>query len=261
MYDYWHKQEREAPLFPDIIWSRPESRAGGGKLAIIGGHSHGFSASGIAYETALEEKAGIVKVLLPDAIKKTVKLILPDAEYGPSNPSGSFSKQALDSFLEISSWADGVLLAGDMGRNSETAVLLEKFVSSYSGKITITQDSADYFKDYPMLILNRPSTLMIVSLAQLQKVFINAPLIVPITYGMTLLQLVEALHLLTSKFSIAVSVKHNDVVFVAHNGQVVTTENKEMPWRVKTAARASVYWMQNPGKLLESAVSSLFTTK
>lgn len=254
---YWRKQDPGEPLFQDIIWSRPESKSNSGKLAIIGGHSHGFGAPGAAYAEALDANVGVCKVLLPDAVKKTVKYVLPDADYGSSNPSGSFSKQALGSFLDISIWADGVLIAGDMGRNSETAILLEKYVEQYSGPLMIAQDAADYFKFFPQLLMNRPKTTLVISLAQLQKIFINAPLITPITYGMTQPQLAEALHLFTTKFQITIIVKHQDLIFVAHGGQVVSTPNTDMPWRVRTAGKAIVYWIQNQSQPLESISTSL----
>jgi NAD(P)H-hydrate repair Nnr-like enzyme with NAD(P)H-hydrate dehydratase domain len=257
---YWRKQDPNEPLFPDIIWSRPESKSNSGKLAIIGGHSHGFGAPGIAYTQALEVNVGVCKVLLPDAIRKTVSHVLPDASYGPSNPSGSFAKSALGSFLEISNWADAVLLSGDLGRNSETAVLLETYVQTYSGKLIISQDAADYFKSFPHLLMNRPDTTLVISLAQLQKIFINAPLITPITYGMTQVHLVQALHDFTLKYPLNIVVKHQDNIFVASGGQITSTPNNEMPWRVKTAAKTSVYWLQNPTKALESITTSLAST-
>jgi NAD(P)H-hydrate repair Nnr-like enzyme with NAD(P)H-hydrate dehydratase domain len=256
-HTYWLKQKTEKPLFPDILWSRPESKNFAGKLAIIGGNSHAFGAPGIAYTEALNSNVGVCKVLLPDAIKKTVSRVLPDASYGSSNPSGSFSKKALDSFLEISNWADGVLLAGDFGRNSETAVLLEQFVQKYAGLLTITQDAADYFKSFPQLLMNRKNTVLAISLAQLQKIFINAPLITPITYGMTMIQLVESLHSFTEKFPLTIVVKHHDSIYISNAGRVITTPNSEMPWRVKTAAKSSVFWLQNPSKPLESISTSL----
>ncbi len=254
---YWHRQTSEKPLFPDLLWSRPQSKQSAGKLAIIGGNAFAFGAPGVAYNEAIKSGIGICRVLLPDAVKKTVKAILPDADYASSNRSGSFSKPALDNFLESSNWSDGTLLAGDFGRNSETAVLLENFVQKYDGLLTITQDATDYFKAFPKVLLSRENTLIVVSLAQLQKIFINIPLITPITFGMSIQQLVEALHSLTEEYPVCISVKHHDVVYVAFDGRVITTPNEDMPWRVKTATRASVFWLQNPSKILEAATTSL----
>jgi NAD(P)H-hydrate repair Nnr-like enzyme with NAD(P)H-hydrate dehydratase domain len=256
---YWRKQS-ETPLFPDILWTRPESKSTSGKLAIIGGHSHGFGAPGAAYAEALSAGVGVCKVLLPMSVKKTVSLVLPDASFGPSNPSGSFAKNALTDFLDISMWADCVLLAGDMGRNSETAILLESYVQKYTGPLAIAQDAADYFKAFPQLLMNRPDTTLFISLAQLQKIFINAPLMTPITYGMTLLQLAEALHEFTAKFPLNIVVKHHDLIFVASGGEVVSTPNTDMPWRVRTAGKASVYWLQNLSQPLDSIATSLAKT-
>ena len=254
---YWRKQTSEEPLFPDILWSRPESKASSGKLAIIGGNAHGFSATGIAYNEALKSGVGICRVLLPDAIKKTVRHVLPDADYAPSTPSGSFSKKSLSELLSTASWSDACLLAGNFGRNSETAVVLEEFVKHHIGLLCVTQDAADYFKTTPRLLLDRPNTLVVLSLAQLQKYFINMPIITPITYSMTPLQLAEALHELTADIKGLITVKHHDEIFVAFDGQVVTVKNTDEIWRVKVSSRATVFWLQNPSKIFEAIVSSL----
>jgi len=257
--DYWLRQSAYEPLFPDIIWSRPESKMGAGKLAIIGGNSHGFGAPGIAWNTALQSGAGVCRVILPDAVKKVVKGMLPDADFAPSTRSGSFSKQALGELIGLSGWGDLTLLAGDVGRNSETAIILEAFAERYAGPLCIAQDSVDYFKETPLQIMNRPDTLVVLSLSQLQKLFISTPTITPITYTMSTPQLAEALHEYTEEHPACIITKHNDLVFVAHSGFVVTQKNNEQIWRVATAAKASVFWMQNPTQILEAVVTSLTT--
>lgn len=254
---YWYRQEPSQALYPDILWSRPESKAGAGKLAVIGGNAHGFGAPGIAYSTALQSRVGVVRVILPDAVKKIVRGILPDADFGPSTPSGSFSKQSSSDLLSLAYWSNCTLLAGDVGRNSETAIVLENFIASYNGLLTITQDAVDYFKETPLQIMDRANTLVALSLSQLQKCFINTPTITPITYSMTTQQLVDALHGYTREHTACIITKHNDLLFVASSGQVLTQKYEDKIWRVKTAARASVYWLQNPDKQFEAVVSSL----
>lgn len=262
--DYWQKQGNQA-LYPDILWSRPENKAGAGKLSIVGGNANAFSAPGIAYDVALQAGAGVVQVLLPDAIRKTVKYILPDAEYGSSNPSGSFSKLALSQFTQASSWSDMALIAGDLGRNSETAALLESYVQIHNGLVTITQDAADYFKETPSLVVDRPNTLLVLTVAQLQRIFIATPSITPITYSMSSSALAEALHEYTLEHPVAIMTLHNGFVFVSYGGSVVTSPAESNPpedaWRIKTAAKAAVYWMQSPDKIFESIVTSLLSHK
>jgi len=141
----WLKQAPNKPLFEDILWSRPQNKRQAGKLLIIGGSVHGFSAPAGAYGAA--EKAGIgsIRVILPDATKRMLGKLFLEAEFAPSTTSGSFSRQALAQLLDTADWTDGVLLAGDFGRNSETAILLEAFVKKYRGPLSITHDGIDYF--------------------------------------------------------------------------------------------------------------------
>lgn len=254
-HTYWLKQGTE-PLFPDILWSRPESKATSGRLSIIGGNSHGFGAPGIAYNSSMSAGVGSVNVLMPDAIKKIVKGLLPDAEFAPSTPSGSFSRQALSNLIDASNRSDCVLLAGDVGRNSETAVLFETFVQKYSGPLTITQDAVDFFKETPKDLCDRSNTLIVLSLSQLQKLFMFTPTITPIILSMSTIQLIEALHDYTLEHCATIVTKHNDLIFVASKGRVSTTKDTRKIWRVETAGRASVFWLQNPDKPLESVTTS-----
>src|SRR3982750_3265194 len=96
---YWHKQTPEKPLFPDLLWSRPENRAHAGKLLIMGGNAHGFAAPAEAYAESEQAGIGAARVLLPDSLQKTVGRTFAAGEYAPSTPSGSFSQKALAELL------------------------------------------------------------------------------------------------------------------------------------------------------------------
>jgi ADP-dependent NAD(P)H-hydrate dehydratase / NAD(P)H-hydrate epimerase len=256
---YWVKQESDKPAFPDLLWSRPESKQAKGKLLIIGGNSFGFSAVGTGYREALSAGAGTVRVLLPEAIRKVVGTILEHAEYGASNPSGSFSQQALGAWLEHSGWSDGVLIAGDLGRNSETAILFEKFLVKSSAPITIAKDAVDYVMPLSKALINRPSTTLVLSLAQLQKLATSLSFTQAFRLGMSLVQLVEILHEFSVKYGYEIVVKHQDSICIAVNGKVSTTKLKEDKefWRVETAAHCVVWRIQNPTKPFEALTSAL----
>ena len=92
---YWQSQTADAPLFPDIEWSKPEQRSQAGKLLIIGGNKLGFVAVASAYETATKAGIGESRVALPDVLKKAIDPGAFDTVYAASNPSGGFSKEAL----------------------------------------------------------------------------------------------------------------------------------------------------------------------
>lgn len=261
-YSYWKKQSPEAPLFPDIEWSKPEQRAHSGKLAIIGGNKLGFAGVAEAYTVASNAGIGSLRVLLPDVLKKTIPATITDALFAPTNPSGSLSKDASPDLAAISAWADGVLLIGDAGRSSETAVVYEQFVQNYRGLMVITRDAVDLVKNSSTLLVDRPNTLLIVSFAQLQKLFQSVYYPKVLTFSMQLTNLVEALHKFTITYPVSIAVLHRDTFIVAHGGEVVTTpwDNPMAIWRGNTAAKASAYWLWNPTKPLE-AVSTAVIAK
>jgi hypothetical protein len=250
---YWLTQSKDKPLFPELEWSRPENRMQAGKLLVIGGHLHSLAAPAEAYSQAIKSGAGSARVLLPNALQKTVGRVLENGEFAPSTPSGSFSQKALVDWLQHSAWADGVLITGDLGRNSETAVLLEKYLSKTPEKLILTKDAVDYISSAPQTALHRPETLLVLSLSQLQRLAIGAKHLKPVTFSMGILQLVEWLHDFTSEYPIYIIVKHLNNILVAANGQVSSTKlEEEMPiWRIRVAAQAAVWWMQNPGRVFE----------
>jgi len=258
-HTYWHKQATNKPLFPELEWSRPENKAFAGKLLIIGGHEHSFAAPADAYGAALRAGIGVTRVLLPNRLLRTVSKIFPEAEFTMSNPSGGFSQMALGDALNLAEWADGILLAGDTGRNSETAILLERLLDKYDGQVTVTKDAVDYFIATPQQILQRPSTTLVLSFAQLQKLAMNSRFTRAFTFDMDLVHLVEALHEFTKIHAVNIITKHRDTIFVNVNGQVSSTKLAEdqQIWRVKTAAACSVWWLQNPGKMFEALSTAI----
>lgn len=259
MADYWHKQSTDAPLYPDLLWSRPENKAHAGKLLIVGGNAQGFAAPAEAYSLALKTGVGSARVLLPDALHKTVGRFLDAGEFAPSTPSGSFAQTALGELLPMAHWADGVLLAGDLGRNSETAILLEKFLTKHSGQVTLTKDAIEYITSQPSLVAERPHTLLVLSFSQLQKLTSELRFTRAFTSDMDLLRTVDTLHDLTLQFPFCVITRHLNQTFVSVGGQVSSTPcvTDERIWRLRTAAAASVWWLQNPSMTFESLTTSL----
>ncbi|MDZ7744182.1 MAG: hypothetical protein U5K77_00255 [Candidatus Saccharibacteria bacterium] len=256
---YWQKQT-DKPLFETLMWSRPEYKMHAGKLLIIGGNAHGFAAPAEAYDQARKAGVGSARVVLPDAIKKIIKAFLDKAEFAASTPSGSFAADAYGELILQSEWADGVLLAGDLGRNSETAVILEKFTNNYTGQLTITKDALEYFHDTPESITKRPDTTIVCTIAQLQKLLQKSGYARPVTFGMDLVQLVDVLHDFSSTHECNIVIKHMQNLIVACNGQVSSTKLTDdlEHWRVKTAAHTCTWWLQNKNKPFESMTTAIY---
>lgn len=256
--DYWQKQNPLKPLFPDIEWNKPEQRSHAGKLVIIGGHAQGFAAVGESYDTALKIGAGTVKVILPDSLKKNIPVQITDTLLLPSNPSGGFSKEAWAEIKASAAWADGILLPGDAGRNSETAILYEQLLDEEI-PLTITRDAIDLLKNSYSKLAERPNTLLVLSFAQIQKLFSSVYYPKILTFSMPLVQFIESIHKFTLTYPTTLMVLHNENLIVAQNGNVSSTPwtNTMDIWRGKTAARASTYWLWNKTKPFEAATTSL----
>jgi hypothetical protein len=256
---YWQKQTREKPLYKDLLWSRPETRLHAGKLLIIGGNGYEFKAPANAYGDALEAGIGIAKVLLPNSMQKLMKDVFPEAEFAPSTPSGSFARSSLAQMLDMAEWADGVLLAGNLGRNSETAIVLEDFLRKFTGKLTITHDAVDFFLTAPQVMLERIDTTIVASFDQLQKLATHSGHTAAFTSSMDLLRFAETFHDFSRHHPCNLIVKFGPQILVAQNGQVssTTVEDDKKVWRVETAATATVWWLQHPGQPYKALTTSL----
>lgn len=257
MDEYWQKQTG-TPLFEDILWSRPETKQSRGKLLIVGGNAHSFAAAQEAYAAADHAGAGHIRLVLPDVLKRTVGVLGP-YDYAPSTASGSFGRDALNELLLASHWSDAVMLAGDFGRNSETAILLENFVQKHAGPLTVTKDTVDYFYNLPALIADRPDTVIVLHLAHLQKIGTALKFETPFLLGMGTLLLVQALHAFTQEHPAVIVTEESGNIIVAHQGRVSSTKlhNTKEDWRAEVAAGASVFLMQHPAKPFEAITSSL----
>ncbi len=258
---YWLKQTSDKPLYPNMIWSRPENKLYAGKMLIVGGNLYGFRGPAEAYSEAHKAGVGTARVLLPDALSKTIGKAFEAGEFAPSTPSGSFSQKALGELLPMAHWADGVLIADDLGRNSETAILLEKFAQKYSGQLTLAGEAADYFIQAPASLLSRPDTLLVVSLPQLQKLAVNARSPEAFTSSMDLLRFVDALHTFTIHHGMRLIVEHLGTTCVAVDGQISSTrlDHPDGSAAIRIASHAATWWLQNPGKTFEALTTSLVT--
>lgn len=182
-----------------------------------------------------------------------------EIEYTPSTLSGSFSKEALAQILGNAKWADGVLLAGDFGRNSETAILLEKILDKYDGQVMVAQDGLDYFLAKNSPLIYRPNTSSVINLGKLQKLAKNNRPATPVMHSMMLADLVQLLHDWTSGNPGQIITKHADNFIVAGAGQVSTIPvPEESNWQIELAAYASVWWLQQPQKPFEAITSAVY---
>jgi hypothetical protein len=255
----WYRQLPDKPLFDDVLWSKPEHRSKAGKLLIVGGNSFSFAAPAKAFQEALATGVGSVKVILPDSTRKVLGRTFHEAEFVPSTPSGSFARVALAELLDNAAWADGVLLSGDFGHNSETAILLESFIEKHQGILGVTQDALDYFLPEPTQITQRANTLVVTSFGQLQKIVSKVQPNLALKHDMNLSELVGILSDWSSTISAGVLTEHQGYFVVAVGGKVSTTPTANTsPWQVPLATYAAVWYLQQPTKPFEAVTTSVY---
>lgn len=253
----WLKQIADKPLFPDMLWSRPVNKRHAGKLLIVGGNSHGFTAPAGAFAQAEKAGIGTVRVLLPDSLYKTLGKSFQAGEFASSTPSGSFAKSALIELLDMSHWADGVLLAGDFGHNSETAVLLESYISKYTGQLTLVGDTMEYCLNAPEGCLNREDTTVVLNTAGLQKLAVAAKFTSAFTSNMALMQLIDKLASFASDKKANLVIIADYTCIVLASGRLSTTKLPEMPSPEEVATKVAVWTLQNPTKQFEAITTAL----
>ncbi len=254
--DYLVRQ-RDKPVYPDILWERPERLDQAGKLLIVGGSSNGLRAVADAYETARSCGIGLLRILLPDILRKLTRT-MPNIDYAPSTISGSFSGGGRETLMFHAAAADGVLLAGDIGRSSETSLLLSEFVKSYHGPLVVTKDAFDILAGDYLFLAKRPQTLLVITLAQLRRMATDLKWPHAISLDLDFVPLVERLHQLSEAYPVLIISRQYQKLLLLDNGQVIVSDRPDLGerWRSETAARAAVLWLQNLGRPKEALTTA-----
>jgi len=256
MDDNWLKQTDE-PLFPDLLWSKPERKDQAGKLLIIGGHAHGFNRAAAAYVGAEEAGIGEVKVVLPDKLKSVVGASLSGAVYAPSTASGTLAAEALDALNRYAERADAVLLV-QPGDNSQTALTLARFIKASQRPVILVDDVVEQIKHDFIELLKPGHSLLVLSLNGLQSVMklVGAERTVQHDMGLRPLILSLTQEPKLAGFKI-ITVVEDSIVAVA-GGRAVSTTRTSRPELSALAAFAAAWWIWQPAQPLEALATAVF---
>jgi len=255
--DNWQKQTKDQPLHPDLIWSRPTNMQTAGKLLIIGGNANGFKDPAATYAQAKAAGVGQIKVLIPDSLKKIIGRQIEEAEFAPSNKSGSFAKQSLATFLDLAAWADGTILAGDLSSNSETIAMLENFADMYKGILCFSQDAMDLAVNNPHIIISRPNSLIALDFDKLQKLLVNSHFPRALKSTMSIDNYGEVLIEYSKRYQPIIVSQFNDNIVVVGNGKITTTRTTDKIDISHLAVKSTIWWLQNPNKPIPAISSAV----
>lgn len=266
MNDFWRRQDPLKPLFDDVLWSKPERRDQAGRLAIIGGNSKGFWAVAMAYKVALATGMGQIRIIMPDALRsklpKTVLAQVDDLVLTSSNPSGGLASNSIKTIQAAANWSGNLLFIGDSGANSETAQLFDRFLTDNSEtRVTIARDAVDVLVYSAESILNRKNTHLVISLGQFQKLARAVYYPRMITFSQGVKQVAETLHKFTITYPCAITLFHDDNLFIAHRGDVVSQSFGEplRVWNGEVPTREAVWsvWQSDVLKAAATAWTEL----
>lgn len=256
------KQDLTSPVFSELLWSKPEHISARGKLLIIGGNAHGLTAPMKAYEYAVNAGIGHPRVLLPASLKQFAGTILEHGEYAPYTPSGSFSKQALGTALDNAAWADVTLLAGDIGRNSETSMMFASFMRTFKGQAVLVKDNVNAVMDDVHTLAKRENTTLVLLFSQLQKIIQKLAPDVALTMASSAQNIADVLSAITHEHPITIVTASNGLVYVGSKGKVsiTTTSEPSSLWALRTASFISVWLAQQPEKVFEAATTAIYAS-
>lgn len=254
----WQKQEGDSPLFPDTIWQKPEQKRAAGRLALLGGHQHGFNLIGRAYQAALESGIGEAKVILPNKLEKLLKPTLPDAVFAASTSSGNLSQDGYDAVKSYLDWASGTLVM-QTGDNSETTVLINRLLSNLSDhRFILTDEVVGLLAADIKPVCDQPNRLWVLSFDGVQKLARLLNHDMAFISDMGLRPFVLALNDLAGSIAQPLVVVYEDVVVVASNGQVTSTKRSQSPDLAMLAGSMAVWWLQQPDSPLEALTCAAF---
>lgn len=258
--NYWRQQNTNQPLFPGLIWSKPEHKLQAGTLGILGGNKLGFLAVANAFQTASKLGIGEIKMVLPISLKKSLGN-LPGTDFAPENPSGGLSKEAKINLKALAGEVNGLLCIGDAGKNTETQTLYENYFREISNDkpLIVTRDAVDLFENIMNEVVSRDSVTLVLSFSQLQKVFRSIYYPIMLVHSMQTSKLIEALHKFTLTYPATISVFHQDQFIAAKNGEVIST-NFDRPteiWQGNLPTKIACWTIWSPLKPLEACITAL----
>lgn len=220
----WQKQD-DQPLFPDILWSRPEQKAAKAKVLIIGGHYGGFEQVSKAAAFCESFGVGILKVILPDKLAKSFAFANDGFLFVPSTAEGELSLEAQEPIAEQLKSSDVVILPGDLGNNSQTSRVLTDLALKSTKKIVIYGDACKQLYSDINKILSRDNTAFVLEPGYLQQVLDKSTQAIAVTSSTGVIEAAQRLTELTNQIRASIVTQINQKVLAATDQEVVVSSS------------------------------------
>lgn len=241
-------RQDEAPLYPKILWNRPVSRRGAGRLLIPGGHTGEFSFPSALFQAATSAGIGECRVAFPDAL---VKLFsgASGTTFVPSSTSGSLGQEGSGLILHMAEEYDAMLLGASLSNHSQTTILLETLIRESSVPLILIEDAIALLEHQAELLVGNEKHLLIVTMPQVFKLAGRLGVPIHIKPNGGLINKLEIVRDLTAASKCTYVVWGSELI-VAEPGRelIVTPMNHRMSQLPAVLYGAlSTFWIQNIG--------------
>lgn len=238
-------RQTDAPLYPKVLYNRPITRSGGGRLLIVGGHSGEFSLPTAVHQFAMAAGVGEATAVLPDNLAKFLGGA-PGTAFAASSSSGSLGREALGRILELSEEADAVAVGASLSNNSNTAMLMERLIGELARPVIVFDEGLVALKHHIPAVTDNPQALIIATMAEVFKLCSGLNVSINIRPGGGLLNKLEIIRDLAAASRCAYAVFGTEIVVAAGGELIVTPCNYRLALTPALFyGTLSTFWLQN----------------
>ena len=241
-------RQDEKPLYPKILWNRPVSRRGAGRLLIPGGHTGEFSFPTSLFQAAIASGIGECTVALPDAL---VKLLggASGVTFVPSSTSGSLGQEATGLLLHMAEEYDAMLLGASLSNHSQTTILLETLIRESSIPLILIDDSISLLGHQAELLVGNDNHLLIVTMPQIFKLAGRLGVPIRIKRDGGLINKLEIVRDISNVSKCTYVVWGSEIIIAARGRELIVTPMNHRISQLPAVlyAALSAFWIQNIG--------------
>jgi NAD(P)H-hydrate repair Nnr-like enzyme with NAD(P)H-hydrate dehydratase domain len=239
-------RQDDQPLFPKVLYNRPVTRNGAGRLLVVGGHAGEFSLPTTIHQLALAAGVGECRVALPDTLAKLLGGA-PGTAFLASSPSGSLGTEALGRLLSLSEEADAVAIGASLSGNSNTAILIEKFITELERPYSLFDQGLSAVQHHISVVTTNPDALLIMTMTEVFKLSGQLGIAIHIRDGAGLMNKLEIIHNLATAIQAQIVVYGTEIVIAAGEELIVTPINYRLSLVPAIFyAVLTTFWLQNP---------------
>lgn len=251
-------RQDDLPLYPHILYNRPVTRRGAGRLLVPGGHSGELSLPAAMQQLSIATGVGECIVALPDVLAKFIGGT-PSTTFVASSPSGSLGSEALGRLLQLSEDADAVALGASLSNNSHTAILVERLIQELERPAILFADALVALQHHATRFTERPGTLVILTMPEVFKLCSALGIHIQIRRDGGLLNKLEIVRGLAAASRCHYAVYGSEIIMAAGEELIVTPTNYRLGllpaayWAV-----LGTFWMQNPTRRREGLATGSY---